>query len=139
MGVLNGTMTYRPPTNAVNTDSSPLSKYFLNPFPPKGLRRTKTVAFRASGDPPLGELTTRCARGVGRWGRGKTPGNGGVFFFGAAFVVAPRCARDAYTPPLRPFPGGGLWPARTLSYFVSAWYRISFAPYRIAYRILLLH
>ena len=49
----------------------------------------------------MGELTTRCARGAGRWGRGKTPGSGGVFFSGAAFVVATRCARGAYTPPVR--------------------------------------
>ena len=25
-------------------------------------------------------VRARCARGAGRWGRGKTPGNGGVFF-----------------------------------------------------------
>ena len=46
----------------------------------------------------MGELTTQCARGAGRWGRGKTPGNGGVFFFGAAFVVAARCMRCPYGP-----------------------------------------
>ena len=62
-----------------------------------------SVAFCAVVQAGLGGVNyavrARCARGAGRWGRGKTPGNGGVFFFGAAFVVATRCARGAYTPP----------------------------------------
>ena len=63
-----------------------------------------TRAVQGGGNPPgaRGGLTTRCARGAGCWGRGKTPGNGVFFFFGAAFVVAARCARGARavrTPP----------------------------------------